>query len=122
MSRPRPRFWRSATARARPSCSTTSATSALSGEDQQAIRDYRAALCIFLDIGDRRSEAETLNGMAAAFADTGEHLAAVGYYEKALRSRPNWLSAMRRPPLTRHRRSSPRHEPVFRSSMTTVSR
>ncbi|MFI0479079.1 AfsR/SARP family transcriptional regulator [Actinomadura sp. 9N215] len=54
------------------------------GAHEMALADYRKALSIAMEIGDRRSTIETLIGIGATFHNTGRYAEALVHHERAL--------------------------------------
>ncbi|MFG2085478.1 tetratricopeptide repeat protein [Spirillospora sp. NPDC048824] len=54
------------------------------GAYETALINYRAALAIAMELGDRRTQVDTLIGIGAAFHDTGHYGEAIIHHERAL--------------------------------------
>ncbi|NKZ02941.1 AfsR/SARP family transcriptional regulator [Actinomadura latina] len=58
--------------------------SRLTGHHEPALENYRKALAISMELGDRRTQIETLIGIGATFHETGRYSEAVIHHERAL--------------------------------------
>ncbi|MFB4306643.1 tetratricopeptide repeat protein [Actinomadura sp. GTD37] len=54
------------------------------GAHEKALANYRAALAIAMELGDRRNQVETLIGIGATFHNTGRYSEALIHHERAL--------------------------------------
>jgi DNA-binding SARP family transcriptional activator/Tfp pilus assembly protein PilF len=54
------------------------------GSNETALANYRAALAIAMELGDRRNQVETLIGIGATFHNTGRYGEALIHHERAL--------------------------------------